>query len=317
MSLLCCARFANSSRHRSPLAVVAALLLTVACDSAPPDTVSNQGEMAARQAQTAEALGIDIRFHDSLSDGSPGPEMIIVPAGEFVIGSAPTTTNSGAGERPPKNISIPQPFALARFPVTVRQYQRFLEASGYIKQYLRDGTLCDVDVHWAPGPDNHPLQSDDHPVVCITYSDALAYVDWLAAETGQRYRLPSESEWEYAARAGTTSRTWWGDGVAPGNYLASTGPSSTLPVDTYLANPLGFQDMLGNVWEIVADCGDQPGHYSRPLDGSALESRSCRFRVSRGGSWRTPSSDIRSSLRTVFFADEAAFHTGFRVAREL
>jgi formylglycine-generating enzyme required for sulfatase activity len=155
-------------------------------------------------------------------------------------------------------------------------------------------------------------------VVCVSWENAKAYVAWLSQETGQPYRLLSEAEWEYACRAGTTTRYWWGDDP-PTPEQANFGRNvrGTTEVGTYPANPWGLHDMHGNVWDWVEDCWNE-SYQGAPSDGSAWMSGDCSRRVLRGGSWTYGGRAVlRSAFRGRSFADFRSFNRGFRVARTL
>lgn len=182
-------------------------------------------------------------------------------------------------------------------------------------------------------------QTDDHPVVCVSHDDATAYVKWLSRVTRQTYRLPSEAEWEYACRAGTTTARFWGDGrdeavhyakVADGSLIArmmasfdperffdgDSGTPFTAAVGSVLPNPFGLSDTLGNVWEWTADCWND--HLKDiPLDGSTRTTGDCGLRVLRGGSWISYPRGVRAGGRDGSGAGVRGTGTGFRVARTL
>jgi formylglycine-generating enzyme required for sulfatase activity len=154
-------------------------------------------------------------------------------------------------------------------------------------------------------------------VVGVSWDDAKAYVEWLGKETGQPYRLLSEAEWEYACRAGKTTRYWWGDAL-PTPEQANFGrkKGGTTAVDTYPANPWGLRDMHGNVWEWVEDCWNE-SYAGAPKDGVAWTTGDCGRRVLRGGSWRNLPQHLRSANRDRYRAGIRSSNTGFRVFRTL
>ena len=250
----------------------------------------------------------DRSFQDRLKDGGRGPEMMPLPGGTFLMGSP-----DGAGdadEHPQHAVSI-RPFAIGRTEVTFDDYDRFAEATG---------RETPDDVRWGRG---------DRPVINVSWEDAVAYAGWLSDQTGQRYRLPSEAEWEYAARAGTRTAFWTGDCIDTdqanydGNYDyqdcgAKTGVyrSETVPVGSLPANAFGLHEVAGNVWEWVRDCWND-GYDGAPDDGSAWESGDCARRVVRGGGWDGEPVNIRSAFRFRFTPDVAYGYLGFRLARAL
>ena len=254
------------------------------------------------------------------------PEMVVVPAGKFTMGSPKGEKGRQSDEGPQRRVTIRRPFAVGSYEVTRGEFARFVKATGH-----STGKSCSVwswrDKKWNlssglswrnPGFE----QTDRHPVACVNWHDAQAYVRWLSRRTGKRYRLLSEAEWEYAARAGTTTRYHWGDAV--GRNLANCkncgsrwDGKRTAPVGSFAPNGFGLHDMHGNMWERVADCwyGD---HVGAPSDGSAsITGRSCSYRVRRGGSWDTYSLYTRAARRRYDFVQNRTYDVGFRVARTL
>ena len=235
-----------------------------------------------------------------------GPEMVRIPAGSFTMGvpeaegQRERTTDDDA--RPLHKVTIAQPFWMGRFPVTRGEYAAFVADTNYDK----DGG------HWrAPGFD----QTDRHPVVNVRPEDADAYAAWLCRKTGQAYRLPSEAEWEYAARAGTTTARFWGEAFAGGEIYVHT-EDSTVPVDGRQPNPFGLHDMLGHVWEWCAD----PWHDNykgAPTDGSVWSTGGYpASRVARGGSWNINPRLIRAGFRNgIDYHLRLGPWAGFRVVR--
>ena len=261
-----------------------------------------------------------------LDGGAEGPELVVLRAGRFQMGSpeherkiamaAGAQKNWLARETPQHWVGIARPFALGRYPVTVGEWRRFAEATGW---------RPDGEVDWAaPG---FP-QTDAHPVVGVSWFDAQRYLAWLSEATGQRYRLPSEAEWEYACRAGTKSAFSFGDGINTdlanydGNFTWNGGTRGeyrrgTTPVTQFPPNPWGLHDMHGNVWEWVQDVMHD-SYEGAPLDGSAWEEGGERARrILRGGSWLYNPRYLRSALRNGFSAVMSNDIVGFRVAREL
>lgn len=272
------------------------------------------------------------------------PEMVSIPGGEFTMGTPADDTERDDDELPPRRVTVP-PFALAKTEVTVAQWRAFARASGYRSEaernVLAEGcfTWEPADAAWAwrggrswrePGWS----QRDDEPVVCISWIDAQAYVRWLEAHSGVTgWRLPSEAEWEYAARAGTTTRRPWPDDESACYHAngsdRSPGPRGRTwstphpcrdghwfasPVGKYRPNPWGLHDMLGNVWEWTQDC--YLPYAGAPADGRAHEKpNDCRGRVVRGGAWDDAPSVLRSAERYWMGAVNRNNNVGFRVAR--
>lgn len=272
----------------------------------------------------ADAHGI---LHDPFLDGSgSGPAMVLVQAGRFEMGSpeherriamaAGSQKNWIARETPQHWVGIERPFAMGRYPVTVGEWRAFVRASGWQQH---------GEVDWeAPG---FP-QLDTHPVVGVSWFDALQYVAWLGEMTGKRYRLPSEAEWEYACRAGSKTAFNVGDTIATtqanfdGSFTYNGGPRGefrhgTTPVDAFAPNAWGLHDMHGNVWEWVQDVVHD-NYEGAPTDGSAWELGGDQVRrVLRGGSWLYNPRYLRSALRNGFSAVLSNDIVGFRVVREL
>jgi formylglycine-generating enzyme required for sulfatase activity len=267
------------------------------------------------------------------------PDVVVVRAGEFMMGSSKSEIDAGSAEDnegPQRKIVIPQSLAVGRFEVTRDQFEAFVRSSGH-----KVGDKC-----WAL-ENNEPRESADrsfrnpgysqngsHPAVCVSWDDATAYADWLSATTGKSYRLLSEAQWEYTARAGMAAAIVpeadmcaFGNGAdqtakqakLPGNwvYLACTdGYSHTAPVGSFKANAFGLYDLMGNVWEWVEDC------YGRnlteiPADGSARASGDCREHTVRGGAWSTPARMLRTAVRAKAPAGARFDDVGFRVVRTL
>jgi len=230
------------------------------------------------------------------------PEMIALPGGEFWMGSPGSEGGRSSDEGPRHQVRI-APFAIGKTEVTFAQYDAFAEATGRAKP---------EDMGWGRG---------DRPVINVSWEDAVAYAAWLPKETGEKYRLPSEAEWEYAARAGTEDAYWWGQGSAQGN--ANCGGCGgkwdgrqTAPVGSFKANPWGLYDTAGNVWEWVQD----PYHYSyegAPADGSVWEAGGSSARVVRGGCWLNSPRDLRAAIRGRNGPVLRNDYLGFRLARTL
>ena len=271
----------------------------------------------------------------SLMNDCPNcPEMVVVGKGDFQQGAG---NNSADRDELPKHpVKIGYDFAVGRFEVTRAQFREFVNAAGYSfggdpscgkkKSGGEDKTWKD------PG---FP-QRDDEPVVCVNWFDGKAYADWLSKVTGKKYRLLSESEWEYAARAGNDGATPWADDLAAAcNYanladeayaqrtntkngakcsdqFALTAPGST----ALRKNRFGLHDMLGNVAEWVADC-QSDDYVGAPTDGSAVSSATCQQYVFRGGAFNYAAADVRYSRREFMPPGERKPYVGFRIARDI
>ncbi|WP_105103997.1 bifunctional serine/threonine-protein kinase/formylglycine-generating enzyme family protein [Microbulbifer pacificus] len=241
-------------------------------------------------------------FQSPLKSGGNGPEMVVISPGSFVMGN-----NQRPFTSPEHKISIDRPYAIGAHEITFNDYDRFAKANGRVRP---------SDENWGRGT---------RPVVNISWQDAKRYADWLSEESGHKYRLASEAEWEYAARGGTDTPFWWGDGSAKGkancrrgcasefNTLFST---STAPVGSYKANAFGIYDTSGNVGEWVQDCflGDFTNHRA---DARPVQLKNCDLRVVRGGSMREPLRNISSDYRTGLSEQARSKEVGFRLVMEL
>jgi formylglycine-generating enzyme required for sulfatase activity len=231
------------------------------------------------------------------------PEMIVIPAGGFTMGSPTTEQDRNGNEDPQHKVTIAKPFAVSKFDVT-----------------FADWDAC-VSVGGCPKATDSGFGRDIKPVVNVGWDDAQTYVAWLSKMTGQSYRLLTEAEWEYAARAGTTTTYYWGDDIGKGNANCNVCGSQwdnqqTSPVGSFAANPFGLYDMAGNVFQWVQDCNH--GNYDEaPIDGSAWTSGDCSSRVVRGGSWSNDPRYLRSAFRFWFPPGLRLGSLGFRVGRTL
>ena len=248
------------------------------------------------------------------------PQMVVVPAGSFTMGSPAKEESRSDDEGPQHEVRIAKAFAVGKFVVTVDEFKAFVTATGYEAGAFCtawDGSSWDSLLGQHSWRDPGFKQTGSHPVVCLNRKDALAYVRWLKEKTGRSYRLLSEAEWEYAARGGTTSLYWWGSSISPSQANYGQNNKATVPVFSYAANPFGLYNMFGNVWQWVEDCY----HYNyvqAPTDGSAWTTGNCTYRVVRGGSWSVDPGYLRAGgSRTGFFPDSRINSLGFRVIRTL
>ena len=265
------------------------------------------------------------------------PAMVVVPPGVFAMGASDDVANA----RPVREVRVGR-FALGRYEVTRNEYAAFVSATGYV---VGDGchvsddqgnAIWDATASWRmPGFG----QGADHPVVCVSWRDAQGYLRWLSENTGRHYRLPSEAEWEYTARAGTRTRWYWGRSSTLQCDLANGGDRTlslrlgnwrwgvaacqddaayTAPIGSYEPNGFGFSDMLGNVWEWTEDCWHE-NYRGASRDGSAWTiGGDCGSRVLRGGSWQDSPRRLRSDVRNRYYAGRRSLsNVGFRVARQV
>jgi len=281
-------------------------------------------------------------FWRNAGGGAPGrlfvdcvgcPVMTVVPGGEFRMGSPASEPGRRESEGPRRTVVIEKPFAVGVHEVTFNQWQMCLDA-GACRGYY---------------PDDRGWGRDRRPVIHVAWEDARAYVKWLSSETGEEYRLLSEAEWEYVARAGTTASRYWGDDVTlqcdfgngadfdsdpyrseydedredEGVARCNDGAFGTAVVGSYLPNAFGLYDVLGNVWELTADCWHET-HADAPLDGRIRTGGDCDRHVLRGGGHYSFPTALRAARRTAartsFDFDRNSgprdsFDRGFRVAR--
>ena len=265
--------------------------------------------------QSGQGMAPGEVFYD---DCAGCPEMVVIPAGSFEMGSPENEEGREDDEGPQHEVTIPRAFAVGAHEVTVGEYAAFAVDTGYEGE---TGCWTWTGSEWQESQEiswRNPgySQTGWHPVACVSWEDARAYVRWLSRKTGEEYRLLSEAEWEYAARAGTRTRYSFGDAITPNDANYGRNIRKTQPVGSYRANEFGLYDMHGNVWEWVQDC--QNGSYAgAPMDGSAWERGDCSRRVWRGGSWLFNPRVLRAANRGGFVTGGRSYDVGFRVARTL
>jgi formylglycine-generating enzyme required for sulfatase activity len=325
-------------------------------------------EQLARRAQTIspDLDGLDdfstrlrnARLYASLKPGQvlrdrfldlagTAPALVVIPTGEFVMGSPADESGHADNEEPQRRVRIDVGFALGRDEVTVGEFGEFVRNSKYVTDAERlgasavydEGTGRIVDRRGATWRDDYHGEHANAslPVVHVSWNDAQAYLAWLSQHTGKRYRLPSEAEFEYALRAGASTRYPWGDGNPQkpvGNFTGEEDRSPSkrswslafpnygdgywgpAPVQKYPANAFGLFDMEGNVSEWVEDCWHD-NYVRAPRDSTAWVNPGCERRVVRGGSWGSDPSQVRSAFRTAAPPDTRSARVGFRIARDL
>ncbi|MFZ5635618.1 MAG: SUMF1/EgtB/PvdO family nonheme iron enzyme [Pseudomonadota bacterium] len=287
------------------------------------------------------------RFTDALPGGGRGPQMVVVPHGGFRMGARDGEPDASGSERPSRYVRFDRGFAIAATEVTVGEFRRFVAASGHRPRAVRRGHSLVYDerggnfvrrsgVDWRHDYVGRPA-ADDMPVLHVSPKDAEAYARWLSERSGQRYRLPSEAEFEYALRAGAPGHYPWGDqppkpgtgnltgagdrspgGRSWGNAFAGyrDGHWGPAPVGSFRANAFGVHDLEGNVSEWVADCWHD-GYRRAPVHGEAWVNPGCRTRVVRGGAWSNSPAQTRAAWRSQAESDATNAQTGFRVVRDL
>ena len=267
-----------------------------------------------RYAVTAPGrVGVDVSeraaraddFSDALASGGDGPEMVVLPAGTFRMGCL-RGSSCPRDELPVREVTISQRLALSKHEITFADWQACVEGGGC------DGYL----------PDDEGWGRESRPVIHVDWDDARSYVSWLSRSTGEVYRLPSEAEWEYAARAGTETQYDWGniymsDRANCGDERCRDGYANTAPAGSFPANAWGLHDMHGNVFEWVQDCWAGSTYEGAPADGSARLDGDCTSRVIRGGAWSSSLGHLRSANRIRNSRDDRQNSVGFRVVRAL
>lgn len=242
---------------------------------------------------------------DVFRDCPQCPEMVVVPAGSFMMGSPANEVGHNDREGPQHQVTFARPFAAGRHEVTFEEWDACV-AEGGCGGYR---------------PDDHGWGRGRRPVIEVSWHDAKAYVDWLSRKTGETYRLLSEAEWEYAARAGTRARYWWGDEIGKGRANCEGCGSQwdnkqTAPVGSFAPNPWGLFDVHGNVIEWVEDLWHS-SYRGAPADGSAWLKEGLIPRVFRSGSWGNPVQMVRAADRSGFEPSLRMHNLGFRIARDL
>jgi formylglycine-generating enzyme required for sulfatase activity len=266
---------------------------------------------------------------ERFTDCAACPQMVVIPAGSFTMGSPPDEPERAAEREDEVRVTIARPFAIGAFAVTRGEFAAFVKATGHKPDqgcYFWTSTTWEerADRSWqSPGF----AQDDRHPVLCVALTDAKAYAAWLSSRTGKTYRLPSEAEREYATRAGTATPFWWGATISTqqANYngnLAYAGGAKgewrqrTLPVDSFRPNPWGLYNVHGNVWDWTEDCWSE-ANAGNPGDGSARAGGDCRWRVVRGGAWNYAPTDLRAAFRYWNEPNNRSSVQGFRIVRGL
>jgi len=249
------------------------------------------------KAETSSAYTVGKTFRDC----PLCPEMVVVPKGTYVMGDKKSRDKR---EKPAHLVFFSKPFAIAKLEAQFSEWQACIDEKGCTRV-----------------PDDHGWGRDGMPVVNVDFEDVQQYVAWLSKKTGAVYRLPSEAEWEYVARGGTTTQYWWGDKVGKNlvNCRKCGSPWSgkgSAPSGSFKPNPFGTYDMNGNVWEWTADCWN-PTHEGASSKGTARLTGDCKNRLIKGGSWYYFSKLSRPAYRYRNDARVFSYNIGFRVLREL
>ena len=261
-----------------------------------PETIKEKPVITEPAKPTVPKAVGKQEFQDPLKNGGVGPTMILIPAGTYSMGS-----NSSNNERPKHTVNI-KSFAIGKYEVTFADYDLFAKATG--RQI----------------PESGRMKRSTHPVINISWDDAYSYTKWLSEQTGKKYRLPSETEWEYAASTGKKSPFWWGYDEQAGEahcFGCDSGfdPRQPGKIGSFKPNNFKLHDTAGNVAEWVHDCWHE-NYQGAPNDNSVWEGGDCSFRVIRGGSYLSPPQSLRSAKRDKFKSDNNYDHVGFRLARD-
>ena len=295
--------------------------------------------LRSAQAQRCDGMDVNVStreqrclrpgYGEPFKDCLECPELVVVPAGSFMMGASPGEEVFNHEREDRVQVNIAEPFAVGRFAVTRSEFAAFLAATAHNS----DGGCYDIsssEVKGRAGRDwRSPgfLQDDRHPVVCVNWHDAKAYVAWLASHTGKGYRLLTETEREYVARAGSITPFWWGSTISTdqANYdgsityaggAAGERRRATVPVDSFLPNPWGLYNVHGNAWDWTEDCWN-PTNAGNSGDGSPRLTGDCSLRVIRGAGWNNAPHTLRSARREREPINVRASRMGFRVARTL
>lgn len=312
------------------------------------DSPTGNSQTGGRPTNTAFHVDAASQDGSAVVKTIGGMEFVPLDAGTFRMGAQPDAVSDQqtASEFPSHSVRLSRAFLLGRHEVTVGQFRRFAEATGYQTQVERTGTGANSLNLQTGGIQQRPAtnwrspgfaQTDDHPVVCVSWSDATAFCQWMSAQTGQVCRLPTEAEWEYACRSGNSTRYSTGDGpdslqgyanFRDASYLAlqpdataaapwSDGAQRTAAVGSYRANAWGLHDMHGNVGEWCADWFDADYYRSSPSLDPSGPRRAASWHSVRGGSWFNAAFSCRCSGRHDGIPTAASTTNGFRVLVEM
>ena len=270
---------------------------TVAEETAEPAVATSEAKPEEKEAKPAAVTSKTIQ--DDLKSGGKAPLMVVVPAGEFEMGSK---SSKHSEERPRHKVKVEQ-FAVSQYEVTFSEYDLFAKAEG------------------RKVPDSLYLDRATHPVIYVSWDEAYYYTKWLSKETGQKYRLAYETEWEYMASTGKKTTFWWGYDEEPNRahcFGCGTNfdPRKPTKIGSFGPNAFGIYDTSGNVSEWVYDCWHE-NYKGAPESSEVWEGGDCTYRATRGGAYSTPPQSIRSAKRDKFKSDKAYDHIGIRVVREI
>jgi formylglycine-generating enzyme required for sulfatase activity len=258
---------------------------------------------------------LDSELGKSFQDCPECPMLVRIPAGKFTMGSPDAEPGRTALEGPQRELMIGPEFAVGKFPVTRDQFQMFVQISKHVPS-----SGCVVDGKWSTKHDWQSPgfeQAGNHPVVCVTLADGYAYVKWLETRANKVYRMLSEAEWEYVARARTTESYWYGPTLATREFNIAKASDGTVPSQYTIPNGFDLYDVHGNAAQLVEDCWTQK-LAELPANGNPFTAFSCRRGVYRGGHWAAKPSEARSAMRGIVPDSSRGHNTiGLRVARDM
>lgn len=296
-----------------------------------PDTQTRVADISPLQSLPSPITPYSV---DNGSNDSVVPAMVALPGGDFVMGCRPgwddVLGGCKASEKPPHTVTV-KPFQIGRYEITVGQFKRFVEDTGYQTTAERPiDAGCTIkhagQLQWVLSKEHHWRnpgfpQTDQHPVVCISWQDTQQYLAWLNQKTGQQYRLPTEEEWEYAARGGQITAFFWGDEADRqfANYQGTAGKDQwqyTAPIGQFSSNAFGLYDVAGNAWEWVENCWRKHYQDASRIGENACTSGTNAARARRGGGWDNYPPSIRSAYRNSGHELERSYLYGFRIAHD-
>lgn len=278
-------------------------------------------EVEVIEEKGPDSLDSESRYEDSpllnkaggFRDCPACPLMILVPPGTVVIGSPADEPERRANEGPQKVVRITRAFAMSRYEIQYREFAAFVRATRHVSTATCLVNGKPSSATWQkPGFEQ---KSGDHPVVCVSWNDARAYAAWLSTKTERTYRLPAESEWEYAARAGTGTAYMTGKDITPA--AANFAAAGTSKAGSFQDNTFKLFDMSGNVWEQVEDCWSDDLSKVPSSGVSERGQGDCARSPVRGGGWSSPKAELRSAYRWALGRDMATNTVGIRLARDL
>jgi formylglycine-generating enzyme required for sulfatase activity len=280
------------------LSLTTAMVLASQDDSAPEEELAGTTPGLRENVQPRKPL-------ETVQDCVQCPRLVRVDSGSGVLGALSQANAGDVRDAPFRMVNMPAAYYIGQYEVTRGEFAVFVRETGHVPSNACDTGATRRGNFRDPG---YP-QTDDHPATCVSFTDAQAFVAWLSRKTGRPYRLPTESEWEFAARAGSSGNYASGKRIArwQANYtdMREAKPAGTLPVGSFEPNGFGLYDAHGNVWELVQGCW--------PDDHS---DQRCAQRIAKGGSWKSPPGHVRAAVRTGRALDTADNATGFRVARD-